>query len=116
MYLLGPTYIFHEDDIPDEDTLYDELTPPKVNAQFFYVSSLPTDDPPSPLPPISADNATDLPPQPFSARDNAALEEAWQAFQYGGEALMKKSTEEGGVLLRECFSLVTIYKWQWRST
>ena len=52
---------------------------PRVTAQFFYVSSLPIDDPLSPLPPIpSGDRSTQqIPPQPFSERDHAALEEAW---------------------------------------
>ncbi|OAP64930.1 hypothetical protein AYL99_00902 [Fonsecaea erecta] len=83
VHSLGPTCAFYEDE-PD-DTSSDGLTPPKVKAQFFYVSSLPIDDPLSPLPPVSADKATDLPPQPFSVRDNAALEEAWQTFHKAGE-------------------------------
>lgn len=58
--------------------------PPKAIAQFFYTSFLPIDDPLSPLPPTSSDAWTtyaNVPPQPFSTRDNAALEEAWQGFQ-----------------------------------
>ncbi|KIW34397.1 uncharacterized protein PV07_01175 [Cladophialophora immunda] len=81
VHTLGPTCAFYEDE-PD-DTSSDGLIPPRVKAQFFYVSSLPIDDPLSPLPPVSADKATDLPPQPFSVRDNAALEEAWLTFQKG---------------------------------
>ncbi|KIW94146.1 uncharacterized protein Z519_05462 [Cladophialophora bantiana CBS 173.52] len=94
VHTLGPTCAFHEEE-PD-DTSSDGLTPPKVKAQFFYVSSLPIDDPLSPVPPVSADKATDLPPQPFSARDNAALEEAWQTFQKAD----KGTSGHGGVTRR----------------
>lgn len=77
---LGPTCVFYDDD-PDEDNPVDAIKPPRVKAQFFYVSSLPIDDPLSPLPPVIAEKAADLSPQPFSTRDNAALEEAWEDFQ-----------------------------------
>ncbi|KAI1624793.1 DDHD domain-containing protein [Exophiala viscosa] len=61
------------------------LKPTESESLFFYVSSLPIDDPLSPLPPIpTAEKITDFPPKPFSVRDNAALEEAWQSFQDGG--------------------------------
>lgn len=80
VHSLGPTCAFHEDETDDPPT----DGPPKVKAQFFYVSSLPIDDPLSPLPPLSAEKVTDFPPKPFSVRDNAALEEAWQAFQGSG--------------------------------
>ena len=55
--------------------------PPKLLAHFFYRSALPIDDPLSPLPtPTSSTSSTqsNAPPRPFSAYDNAALEEAWQ--------------------------------------
>ncbi|KEF55563.1 uncharacterized protein A1O9_08313 [Exophiala aquamarina CBS 119918] len=79
----GPTCALFE----EPEHAGDEGHPrPHVKAQFFYVSSLPIDDPLSPLPPISADKAVNLPPQPFSIRDNAALEEAWTAFQKEGHA------------------------------
>ena len=79
MHTLGPTCAYHED---EPDTVLPEgSAPPPVKAQFFYVSSLPIDDPLSPLPPIQTDRAHKHPPQPFSTRDNAALEEAWQGFQ-----------------------------------
>jgi hypothetical protein len=59
--------------------LHHTETPPPANARFFYVSSVPIDDPLSPLPPPA--NATNaparLPPKPFSQHDNAALEKAW---------------------------------------
>ncbi|KIW81872.1 hypothetical protein Z517_04898 [Fonsecaea pedrosoi CBS 271.37] len=91
VHTLGPTCAFYEDE-PDDNSS-DGLTPSRVKAQFFYVSSLPIDDPLSPLPPVSTDKATDLPPQPFSVRDNAALEEAWQTFQKGYGAV---EGEQGG--------------------
>lgn len=91
VHSLGPTCVYYGED--SDAAPYEGTTPPNVKAQFFYVSSLPIDDPLSPLPPLSADKATDLPPQPFSVRDNAALEEAWQAFQKGETAGTK---ERGG--------------------
>lgn len=54
---------------------------PPVKAQFFYQSALPIDDPLSvvPLPSSASSSAVPKHPlRPFSAHDNAALEEAWQ--------------------------------------
>ena len=54
--------------------------PPKIRAQFFYSSTLPIDDPLSPVPsPSSAAAAgpSKVPPRPFSVHDNYALEKAW---------------------------------------
>ncbi|KIW21350.1 hypothetical protein PV08_01930 [Exophiala spinifera] len=93
VHSLGPTCAFYEEDDPASPG--DGLTPPRVKAQFFYVSSLPIDDPLSPLPPVSADKSTDFPPQPFSVRDNAALEEAWQAFQSSGRGTRRPEPERG---------------------
>ena len=55
------------------------IDPPAIRAQFFYCSSLPIDDPLSPVPPpqTGAAKASRLPPRPFSIHDNRALEEAW---------------------------------------
>lgn len=54
-------------------------SPPEIRSQFFYISSLPIDDPLAPLPPPASQGTGNerLPPTPFSARDNIALEEAW---------------------------------------
>ena len=54
-------------------------TPPPLKAQFFYGSTLPIDDPLSPIPPPPAGPSanTKLPPRPFSIHDNAALDKAW---------------------------------------
>ncbi|KAL9625295.1 MAG: hypothetical protein Q9160_000697 [Pyrenula sp. 1 TL-2023] len=79
-HTFGPTCVLCRPQDPDSDN----SRPPKANAQFFYVSALPIDDPLSPLPPVASDSASaqsKYPPQPFSARDNAALEEAWIGYQ-----------------------------------
>ncbi|KUL83318.1 hypothetical protein ZTR_11357 [Talaromyces verruculosus] len=68
---------------PKQDlvALQSSPNPPHVNAQFFYTSSLPIDDPLTPLPAATTSTAarTASAPQPFSARDNIALEQAWRA-------------------------------------
>lgn len=68
---------------PKQDliALQSSPNPPQVNAQFFYTSSLPIDDPLTSLPAAttSASARTAFAPQPFSARDNVALEQAWKA-------------------------------------
>lgn len=72
------------DDDPDLSAWYSSLSPPKIRAQFFYASSLPIDDPLSPLPPPSGGQNSGnerAPPQPFSAKDNMALENAWRELQ-----------------------------------
>ena len=77
IHTYGPTCLLAEDD-PEPSAWYSLDTPPKVRAQFFYNSSLPIDDPLSSLPPPAADpEDEDGPPQPFSVKDNIALEEAW---------------------------------------
>ncbi|KAI9856578.1 MAG: hypothetical protein M1830_006401, partial [Pleopsidium flavum] len=82
--------------------------PPKIRAQFFYVSALPIDDPLSPVPPPSTSSSStpsNIIPKPFSIHDNAALEEAWQGLQisegnvqsnkYRQEQKLAKSKEVG---------------------
>ena len=85
----GPTCAYYE-----QPTNATHDRPPNVKAQFFYISALPIDDPLSPLPPQTDSKTTQHPPQPFSARDNAALEEAWQSFQKTTED--DKQTRHGG--------------------
>ena len=53
--------------------------PPPVAVRYFYTSPLAIDDPLSPLPPASSAGPTSskVPPRPFSAFDNAALDKAW---------------------------------------
>ena len=93
VHTLGPTCAYHEDE-PDM-VLPNGSAPLSVKAQFFYVSSLPIDDPLSPLPSIQADRANKHPPQPFSVRDNAALEEAWQGFQQSQQPAKDSSSKPG---------------------
>jgi len=66
----------------DLSSLYSLPTPPDVRSQFFYISSLSIDDPLAPLPPATGQSTGDerVPPKPFSARDNLALETAWREF------------------------------------
>ncbi|CRG83793.1 putative phospholipase C1020,13c [Talaromyces islandicus] len=70
--------------------------PPQVHAQFFYTSSLPIDDPLTPLPaPTSSatSNATSA-PQPFSARDNITLEQTWRALEDARHARHQQDVSE----------------------
>ncbi|MCJ1392131.1 hypothetical protein MMC18_004998 [Xylographa bjoerkii] len=81
----GPSCTLHEDfnkftrkasEISDE--------PPRIRPHFFYRSTLPIDDPLSPLPAPSTSfpsGPSRAPPRPFSTYDNAALEEAWQGLR-----------------------------------
>ncbi|KAK5947574.1 hypothetical protein PMZ80_001727 [Knufia obscura] len=89
----GPTCALYESD--DDHPVADGLTPPKVKAQFFYASPLPIDDPLSPLPPITAEQVGNQPPQPFSSRDNAALEEAWQGYHRRQEEFKARPGSRG---------------------
>ncbi|KAL9109519.1 MAG: hypothetical protein Q9227_005854 [Pyrenula ochraceoflavens] len=79
-HTFGPTCVLHRTkDVPSETS-----DPPEVDAQFFYEKKVPIDDPLSPLPPIPSESRSTPskhPPQPFSARDNAALEEAWSTYR-----------------------------------
>ena len=82
VHSFGPTCSLHEqfnDFTRRASGISDE--PPKIRAHFFYSSALPIDDPLSPLPPPSTSyqsGHSKVQPRPFSAYDNAALEEAWQ--------------------------------------
>jgi hypothetical protein len=92
----GPTCAFYDDSKRlDDNAASTSEDAPRVKAQFFYVSALPIDDPLSPLPAISSAQTTG-PPQPFSARDNAALEEAWMGLQQGDEKNRDRSKKSGG--------------------
>ncbi|WEW57386.1 hypothetical protein PRK78_002853 [Emydomyces testavorans] len=78
----GPTCLLFEPPEQGQVTLDPNVItpdPPKIRAQYFYLSSLPIDDP---LIAVSAPSASPdvskLPPRPFSVHDNIALEEAWQ--------------------------------------
>lgn len=79
IHTYGPTCLLANDD-PDPSSWHSLNEPPKVRPQFFYVSSLPIDDPLTALPPPSSNQGPGnerAPPQPFSVKDNVALEESW---------------------------------------
>jgi len=99
---MGPTCAYYEED--SDDALTHSYGPPKVKAQFFYVSSLPIDDPLSPLPQLSGEKVAKHPPQPFSTRDNAALEEAWQAFQQAQDEDSDETGRKKPTSLQRMFS------------
>lgn len=100
----GPTCAYYDED-QEEFAATSPSGAPPVKAQFFYVSSLPIDDPLSPLPPIHSEKATTKqPPQPFSIRDNAALEEAWQAFYKEGEPQGSPGAVEHSASFRRMYS------------
>lgn len=71
--------------LADEDSelssLYSHDSPPQVRSQFFYISSLPIDDPLAPLPLATGQSSENerAPPKPFSAKDNLALETSWRS-------------------------------------
>lgn len=78
IHTYGPSCLLVDED--QDLTRFQSLrTPPEIRSQFFYISSLPIDDPLAPLPPPTSQGTGSerLPPTPFSARDNIALEEAW---------------------------------------
>lgn len=104
VHTYGPTCLLKP---PEEDlgAIQSSPTPPPVNAQFFYTSNLPIDDPLTPLPTPSTNKSSAhaiSSPQPFSARDNIALETAWRALgrevkeaqQRGKKAAGKTGSED----------------------
>jgi hypothetical protein len=84
----GPACLLVDEE-PELESLYALPTPPEIRSHFFYVSSLPIDDPLAPLPPPSSGQASEderTPPKPFSARDNLALEKSWRELGTAREA------------------------------
>lgn len=87
----GPSCLLYDGphNTAEQSTSTTSTTPPRVRAQFFYISPLPIDDPLTPLPQPSASSSytnSKLPPQPFSGKDNIALEEAWRGLREAREA------------------------------
>ncbi|KAJ5629418.1 hypothetical protein N7528_003075 [Penicillium herquei] len=82
----GPSCLLVDDE-PELSSFYSLTTPPDIRSHFFYVSSLPIDDPLAPLPAATGQASEDekVPPQPFSARDNTALESAWTELRRSGQ-------------------------------
>ncbi|KAK4165100.1 phospholipase DDHD1 [Cladorrhinum sp. PSN259] len=71
---------------PISSTPQNDDTPPPINAQFFYSSPIPIDDPLSAASTIITTSSTTpaeskLPVRPFTAGDNLALERAWRGFR-----------------------------------
>ncbi|KAI9803394.1 MAG: hypothetical protein M1833_000913 [Piccolia ochrophora] len=84
--------------IPSSRPQASEDSPPSLKAHFFYTSAVPIDDPLSPLPPPSsgaASTAPKHPPRPFSAFDNAALEEAWGGLEAGDHKYSLEGAKQG---------------------
>ncbi|KAL9102049.1 MAG: hypothetical protein Q9163_002757 [Psora crenata] len=77
--------------------------PPLVKAQYFYCSTLPIDDPLSPVPPPNSGSAKParVPPQPFSINDNRALEEAWLALHNPDHIRSREIKRSDGVQEKE---------------
>ena len=76
----GPSCLLHEESNTfTRRASQVPMGPPHIKAQFFYCSSLPIDDPLSPVPPPPSGSTkpAKVPPRPFSIHDNRALEEAW---------------------------------------
>lgn len=90
----GPTCLLADKD-EDPEAIRSSPSPPRIRAQFFYTSSLPIDDPLAALPDTSPGSSTTIEkftPQPFSERDNIALEKAWKELRdTKGTTLSKNS-------------------------
>ena len=88
----GPSCALHVDSNPfTRRASLLSLDPPKLQSHFFYGSDLPIDDPLSPVPvPNTASTPPKVPPCPFSAYDNAALEEAWLGLKTKGRKRLRQ--------------------------
>ena len=94
MHTYGPSCLLTDDDL-DLSAWFSSPTPPSARPQFFYTSALPIDDPLTSLPPPSGGQGQNdgAPPQPFSAKDNIALEESWKALrENAGKKVAAKTT------------------------
>ncbi|GKZ39020.1 hypothetical protein AbraIFM66950_011678, partial [Aspergillus brasiliensis] len=83
IHTYGPTCLLAEDD-PDLSAWLSSDKPPTIRPQFFYTSTLAIDDPLAALPPPTGGQGSGnewAPLQPFSVRDNAALEDSWKQLQ-----------------------------------
>lgn len=83
IHTYGPSCLLAEDD-PDLSAWLSSDKPPSVRPQFFYTSTLAIDDPLAALPPPTSGQGSGnewAPLQPFSVRDNAALEDSWKQLQ-----------------------------------
>lgn len=103
MHTYGPTCLLTDDD-PDLSAWFSSPTPPRPRPQFFYTSALPIDDPLTSLPPPSGGQGPNdgEPPQPFSAKDNIALEGSWKALRenFGRKVAAKAAKSREGTSTR----------------
>ncbi|OAX82538.1 hypothetical protein ACJ72_03109 [Emergomyces africanus] len=101
LHTYGPTCLLYDpqNEPATKSDFSTSTAPPKVRAQFFYLSSFPIDDPLTPLPTpstgLSASHAT-FPPRPFSVLDNIALEEAWHGLKSVAEDSESEDFHKGG--------------------
>ncbi|RAL14990.1 DDHD family phospholipase [Aspergillus homomorphus CBS 101889] len=99
IHTYGPSCFLAADD-PNPSSWFTSETPPTARPQFFYSSPLPIDDPLTALPPSTGGQGSahaKAPLQPFSVRDNAALEDAWRSIQRGRrESLVGKAKAQEG--------------------
>ncbi|QSS53814.1 DDHD domain-containing protein [Histoplasma capsulatum var. duboisii H88] len=101
LHTYGPTCLLYdpEDNPTTKSDFSTSTAPPKVRAQFFYLSSFPIDDPLTPLPVASASSSSSqssFPPRPFSVLDNIALEEAWHGLRNAVEDQDADDTRKSG--------------------
>ncbi|OJD26975.1 hypothetical protein ACJ73_01631 [Blastomyces percursus] len=101
LHTYGPTCLLYdpEDNPATKPDFSSPTAPPKVRAQFFYLSSFPIDDPLTPLPAPSASSSasvTSFPPRPFSVLDNIALEEAWHGLRTTEDDSEAEDTRKSG--------------------
>ncbi|KAG5294135.1 DDHD domain-containing protein [Histoplasma capsulatum G186AR] len=101
LHTYGPTCLLYdpEDNPTTKSDFSTSTAPPKVRAQFFYLSSFPIDDPLTPLPAASASSSSSqssFPPRPFSVLDNIALEEAWHGLRNAVEDQDADDTRKSG--------------------
>ncbi|KLJ05341.1 hypothetical protein EMPG_11188 [Blastomyces silverae] len=101
LHTYGPTCLLYdpEDNPATKSDFGSSTAPPKVRAQFFYLSSFPIDDPLTPLPAPSVGSSASVasfPPRPFSVLDNIALEEAWHGLRNTEEDSEAENTHTSG--------------------
>ncbi|EEH18354.1 hypothetical protein PABG_00917 [Paracoccidioides brasiliensis Pb03] len=105
LHTYGPTCLLYdpENHPATRSDFSASITPPKIRAQFFYLSSFPIDDPltPLPAPATSGSSQANFPPRPFSVLDNIALEEAWQGLRSSEEDADAKAAHKSGAIAEE---------------
>ena len=111
----GPTCLLHTESNPFTRRASEaSIDAPPIKAQYFYCSTLPIDDPLSPVPPPPSGTPIKqkLPPRPFSIHDNLALEEAWLDLQDPGrkKTQLREVSRDDGQKSRGSSSLDNVAK------